>query len=210
MSQEEAQRLEEEEAARAAEAAAATIPPAPNYHPPPPPSSKIQPDSVGGKSGIALNTPAGDRREATILPVVEEAAEGTSSGDRSRSSRVSSLLTESDGRPLTPVKDGREKEPGFANPILSSRTGSRSSNAPTYAPPTPPKTAHGYAGQPKSESADSGYGVGAGSSTGNSGPRSRSGSQKSLRLRPQISRDSLDKALPPLPNALSSRSPNMP
>ncbi|KAL2268305.1 hypothetical protein VTJ83DRAFT_3151 [Remersonia thermophila] len=230
---------QEEDAARAAEVAAAAIPPVPNYQPPPPPCSSSQPPRlieqlsskgdfpggddavpertpktmatsttssgpVGGKPGLGLTAPSVERREATVLPVVEEAAEGTSTGDRSRSSRVSSLLTESDGRPLTPAKDGREKEPGFANPILGSR-----SNSPAYAPPTPPKTGYGYTGQQKCESADSGYGVGTGSSGSNGGMRSRSGSQKSLHIRPQISRDSLDKALPPLPNVPPPRAPNV-
>jgi len=50
----------------------------------------------------------------------------------------------------------------------------------------------------KPESADSGYGV-SGISGSHGGLRSASGSQRSLRVNAQISRDSLDKALPPLP-----------
>ena len=142
------------------------------------------------------------------MPVVEEAAEGVSTGDRSRNSRVSSLTTASDGRPLTPAKDGVEMEPGFGNPLLGERSGSRGSGSKTRPPPTPPKTGHGYSGQSKPESADSGYGVGA-SGSSNGGLKSLTGSQKSLNIRPQISRDSLDKALPPLPQAAnSSRSHN--
>jgi len=137
-------------------------------------------------------TTPGDR--STILPVVEEAAEGSTMGERSRNSHISSTMTaDSDGRPLTPAKDGQEMEPGFSNPILGAHHPPR--RAP---PPTPPKTGHGYGSGLKPESADSGYGVtGVGASPG--GLKSATGSQRSLRVHPQLSRDSLDKALPPLP-----------
>jgi 1-phosphatidylinositol-4-phosphate 5-kinase len=211
--------------------AAAAVPPVPNYQPPLPPSSSASgqrlaeqqtrnagaagaddnaPDRIlrttvpspasSSKAGHGPNGSSVERRETTVLPVVEEAAEGTSMGDRSRNSHLSSLTTESDGRPLTPAKDGYEREPGFGNPLLGSRSGSGSKARP---PPTPPKTGRGYGGQPKPESADSGYGVGANGSS-NSGLKSLTGSQKSLNIRSQLSRDSLDKALPPLPNASSA------
>lgn len=137
-------------------------------------------------------TTPGDR--SMILPVVEEAAEGSTMGERSRNSHISSTMTaDSDGRPLTPAKDGQEMEPGFSNPILGAHHPPR--RAP---PPTPPKTGHGYGSGLKPESADSGYGVtGVGASPG--GLKSATGSQRSLRVHPQLSRDSLDKALPPLP-----------
>jgi 1-phosphatidylinositol-4-phosphate 5-kinase len=237
MSNEEALRaVQERDAALMAEAAAAAaIPPVPDYQPPLPPSTSpsgqrlveqqideednapertlrttiTAPNSGSpgaSKSGHGPNAPAAERRETTVLPVLEEAVEGTPTGDRSRNSRVSSLLTESD-RPLTPAKDGYDREPGFGNPLLGGRTrsGSRGSSGKARPPPTPPKTGHGYGGQGKAESADSGYGV-LTSSSSNGGLKSLTGSQKSLNIRPQISRDSLDKALPPLPNAGPSRS----
>lgn len=205
----------------------ASTPPAPNYQPPLPPSSLPSgqrpigyesednvPDrtlrtipaaaatSAQGpaKSVHGLSAAGVERRETTVLPVVEEAAEGTSTGDRSRHSRISSLGTESDGRPLTPAKDGDEMEPGFGNPLLGGHSSSGNSSK-ARGPPTPPKTGHGYNTQLKPESADSGYGVSGsnGSNGSNGGLRSLTGSQKSLNIRPQVSRDSLDKALPPLP-----------
>lgn len=167
----------------------------------PPPGS-----SGAGKAGHGPNGSAAERRETTVLPVVEEAAEGISTGDISRNSRVSSLTTESDGRPLTPAKDGYDMEPGFGNPILGGRNGSSASasGSNTRPPPTPPKTGHGYSGPAKLESADSGYGV-VTNGTSNGGLKSLTGSQKSINIRAQISRDSLDKALPPLPSAVSPR-----
>ncbi|KAL2134341.1 hypothetical protein VTI74DRAFT_396 [Chaetomium olivicolor] len=231
MSPEEAMRAaQERDAALAAEAAgAAAIPPAPNYQPPLPPSSSPSgqrlveqarkaeagrredsvPDrtlktTVASPSSHGKGVPGPERRETTVLPVVEEAAEGTSTGDRSRNSRVSSLLTESDGRPLTPAKDGVEREPGFGNPLLRGPTGSRGSNSngKMRSPPTPPKS-----GQTKPESADSGYGIGGGNSSSSGGLKTLSGSQKSMNVRSQISRDSLEKALPPLPTARDSPRP---
>ncbi|KAL2176587.1 uncharacterized protein P884DRAFT_31000 [Thermothelomyces heterothallicus CBS 202.75] len=159
-----------------------------------------------GKSSQNGSPSATERRETTVLPVVEEAAEGTSTGDRSRNSHVSSLTTESEGRPLTPAKEGDELAPGFANPLLGRRSGSKgSSNMNARPPPTPPKTGHGYTGQAKPASADSGYGIGSGNGNGsNGGPRSLGGSQKSLSIPQQLSRESLDKALPPLPKAGSA------
>lgn len=203
-----------------------SIPPAPNYQPPLPPSSLPPGQRTAGyeldnapdrtlrtisataatnppssvKAGHGLNAQGIERRETTILPVVEEAAEGISTGDRSRNSHISSIGTESDGRPLTPAKDGDELEPGFGNPLLGGHSSHCNSNN-ARPPPTPPKTGHGYNSQLKPESADSGYGVG--SSGSNGGLRSLSGSQKSLNVRMQISRDSLDKALPPLPKVNS-------
>ncbi len=141
--------------------------------------------------------------QTAILPVVEEAAEGGSIGDPSRSSRVDSIRTESEERPLTPAKDGEEMRPGFGNLPL----GVQGRFSKDRGPPTPPKTA-GQGAYLKPESADSGYGVTGAGAAGGHGLKSASGSQKSLSLRPQISRDSLDKALPPLPTGeASSRSP---
>lgn len=125
---------------------------------------------------------------ATILPVVEEAAEVGSTGERSRGSHVSSVITESDDRPLTPAKDGDERQAGFGNPLLGNSKG--------RAPPTPPKTA-----TLKPESADSGYGVTGLNTAAANALKSATGSQKSLKPRSSISRESLDKALPPLPRS---------
>ncbi|KAH6847255.1 hypothetical protein B0I37DRAFT_140432 [Chaetomium sp. MPI-CAGE-AT-0009] len=233
MSQEEAIRAAQERDAALAAEAAAEIPPVPNYQPPLPPSSspsgqsRVQartselgdqeddaservlrtvitgpPNNSGtGKPSHHPNAPA------TVLPVVEEAVEGTSTGDRSRNSRVSSLTTDSEVRPLTPAKEGDELAPGFGNPLLGSRNGSRGSSIHARPPPTPPKTGHGYTGRAKPESADSGYGVGVGGgSSNNGGLKSLTGSQRSLGLGQQIGRDSLDKALPPLPNGGQPRS----
>jgi 1-phosphatidylinositol-4-phosphate 5-kinase len=136
---------------------------------------------------------------------VEEAVEGTPTRDQSRNSRVSSLTAESDGRPLTPAKEGEELAPGFGNPLLGSRDGSRGNSIKAQRPPpTPPKIGHGYTGQAKPDSADSGYGVGA-SGSSNGGLKSLTGSQKSLNIRHQASRSSLDKALPPLPKGGPAR-----
>lgn len=126
---------------------------------------------------------------ATVLPVVEEAAEGGSTVERSGSSRshISSALTERDDRPLTPAKDGDERQAGFGNPILSSKG---------RGPPTPPKTA-----TLKPESADSGYGVTGTNQVAANALKGVAGPQKNPMPRSSISRESLDKALPPLPRS---------
>ena len=168
------------------------------------------------KGSHGPNGAMGERRDTTVLPVVEEAAEGPSTGDRSRNSRVSSLTMESDGRPLTPAKDGDEMKPGFGNPLFGGHGSDSGSSSNARPPPTPPKTGNGYNGQLKPDSADSGYGVGGNSGSNgsngingingiNGGLKSLTGSQKSLNARSQISRDSLDKALPPLPKVDSHR-----
>ncbi|KAM7185134.1 hypothetical protein V8F33_012580 [Rhypophila sp. PSN 637] len=164
-----------------------------------------------GSNSQSVSSSAGERRElplssqTNILPVVEEAAEGVLTGERSRNSAISSAISEgeSDFRPLTPAKDGEEMEAGFGNPMLRGST-PRSRGPP---PPTPPKTGYnghgdGTAGGLKPQSADSGYGFSG--INGGINLKSASGSQKSLtsgRMKSQISRDSLDKALPPLPVA---------
>lgn len=146
--------------------------------------------------------PAGTPGErTTVLPIVEEAAEGSTTGERSRNSHISSIMTaESDGRPLTPAKDGQEMEPGFGNPLIGGHHQvGRRGRGPPPPPPTPPKTGNGYPTSLKPDSADSGYGVTGAGSGSSGGLKSASGSQRSMRVRAQISRDSLDKALPPLP-----------
>ncbi|KAK0625216.1 hypothetical protein B0T17DRAFT_265909 [Bombardia bombarda] len=150
------------------------------------------------KHGHGPTSPAAERRDhasQSILPIVEEAAEGGSTGDRSRSSHISSIMTESDCRPLTPAKDGVELEPGFGNPLLRGHGSSHRGRG----PPTPPKTGYGQGAPVRSDGADSGYGIGGLVGNSNGDLRSATGSQKSNSRIP-IGRDSLDKALPPLPN----------
>lgn len=180
------------------------------------------PAGTSGKMGAA--PPSNERRDlplssqTNILPVVEEAAEHGSTGERSRNSQISSVMSDgrSEIRPLTPAKDGEEREAGFGNPLL--RGPSTRGRGPP--PPTPPKTGYNGHGDGtvttfKPQSADSGYGFTGsnGSSSSAAGPngtvglKSASGSQKSLNgnmIRPQFSRDSLDKALPPLPSTVNS------
>ena len=154
--------------------------------------------------GAALKhgPPEWERRESTnppILPVLEEAAEASSTGGRSGSrishnSQFSSRTTDSDARPLTPAKDGEEYSPGFGTGILSTHGSGKSNKA----PPTPPKTGYGT-GYLKPESADSGVGVSAGNRARSGSQASKASSTASARMRSQISRESLDKALPPLP-----------
>lgn len=148
---------------------------------------------------------------AQILPVLEEApGEGSSTGGRS-GSRVT-VPTAASGRdldddddedesetdrPLTPAKDGQERGAGFGNPIFfssspnSNRSSRRSARGNGGGPPTPPKTANsgGVAAAKKPESADSGYGTVGGSNQ----------IKIPLRVRQSVSREELDKALPPLP-----------
>ena len=120
-----------------------------------------------------------------VLPIVDEAGENSSTGSRSHNSRFSSHTAESDDRPATPAKDVPAVPGQYGGGVRPS--GGSSSNLNGNSPPTPPAT--GYL---KPESADSGYGV--------SGTRSRSGTVGSGRkVKMQLSRDSLDKELPPLP-----------
>jgi 1-phosphatidylinositol-4-phosphate 5-kinase len=134
-----------------------------------------------------------------ILPVVEETTEVGSTAGRSASRTTGTSRTESDGRPLTPAKDGEEYSAGFGNPLLGYH-----GNLSGGGPPTPPMTAGGSGSYVKPESADSGYGV-----TGDAALTivDGAGSQKSAksRMKSQISRENLDKALPPLPKDYSMK-----
>lgn len=144
-----------------------------------------------------------DPNNQPILPAVQESGEGLTNGQRyhgaGRVHQFNSRSGESDGRPMTPAKDGQERNPGFGNPIMSTH------REPHHGPPTPPKTAGSIVGNgnslskrlTKPESADSGIGVYAPG-------RERSGSQRSYAsgkagFRGQMGRESMDKALPPLP-----------
>lgn len=152
-----------------------------------------------GLGGGNSQGPVGrDSTTNPILETVEETGENSTNGARDHSaSRTSNGSAGSDVRPSTPSKDGPEP----FNPMLS-----HIRHAPSRAPPTPPKTAGGLTGNgnghndakclTKPESADSGIGVEL--------YRARSGSQRgqgSGAVKGQMSRDSLEKALPPLPMA---------
>ncbi|OLN97690.1 Phosphatidylinositol 4-phosphate 5-kinase its3 [Colletotrichum chlorophyti] len=176
---------------------AANIPPMPNYQPPPTPPGPASPEAretveranqearrterqgalESSVPDVVLTTKPADRREsggqgAPILPVVEEAAEASSLGGRSRDG--------DDYRPATPAKTGLEgRFPGLRD----------------YAPPTPPKGHH-----LKPESQDSGYGA---LPNGNGSPLSR---ETSLDMKPRLSKESLNKDLPPLPKEAGEHS----
>lgn len=136
------------------------------------------------------------------LPIVQESGESLTNGQRSHSASQVSQASQSrmaDGRPVTPAKDGRNY--GFGNPMLSNI------RQPMQAPPTPPKTSGSMAGNGngyyygkrlmKPESADSGIGV---HGMGPERPSSQhSYSSGRAGFRGQLGRDSMDKALPPLP-----------
>lgn len=171
----------------------------------------------GGVSTLATVAPSGavanglgnsmgltERREslqtAAILPVVEETAEASSTGGRSRShaSIRSAISTTTDSeRPITPAKDtpshpAMSQQPGFG--ALSYTPGRASTRPPGHPPPTPPKSSY-----LKPESADSGYGVVGGGGTSVPTGRARSGSGSASLGKGGIGRSSLDKALPPIP-----------
>lgn len=153
----------------------------------------LSPGSIERRDNIASQT--------SILPVVEEAAEGRSSTEQQvHNSRVSNLAGESEYRPMTPAKDGEGRQAGFGNPLL--RGHARDYRDPGPPPPTPPKTGYGY-GSPQSlkDGADSGYSIGLMNGNGKSVDlKSSSGSLRSNKGGHQIvGRESLDKALPPLP-----------
>ncbi|KAL8376889.1 hypothetical protein RB595_007834 [Gaeumannomyces hyphopodioides] len=153
-------------------------------------------------NGLANSAGPSERREslqaAAVLPVVEETAEASSTGGRSRSrvSIRSGLSTTDSERPVTPAKDApsltaMSQQAGFGIMPYSSSRGSN--RPPGHPPPTPPKSSH-----LKPESADSGYGVVGGGASVSTG-RARSGSGSASLGKGGISRSSLDKALPPLP-----------
>ncbi|KAK2034825.1 phosphatidylinositol-4-phosphate 5-kinase [Colletotrichum zoysiae] len=175
------------------------IPPMPNYQPPPTPpggapmspearetveraqqdarrserhgaSEANVPDMVLSTAKTTEHRESGGGQGAPILPVVEEAAEASSLGGRSRSGES---RNSDDYRPATPAKTAMD---------------ARFAGLRDYAPPTPPKGHH-----LKPESQDSGYGA---LPNGNGSAVSR---EDSINLKPRLSRDSLDKALPPLP-----------
>lgn len=128
----------------------------------------------------SINPPHNERRESAqqpALPKVDEAGENSSTGGRSRSSRLSNHTVDSDDRPPTPAKDNVLKVAGHAPVGQIVRT-------------QPSNDSNGL----KPDSVDSGYGV--------SRSRSRSGTVGSgEQAKAQISRKSLDKELPPLPKA---------
>ena len=151
---------------------------------------------------MATNNPISGSHEAAnqaILPIVEEPSEGSTNGEHDHgANRSNNAGAGPDGRPLTPARDGQDR----GNQGLSNM------REPSRAPPTPPKTSGSMVGNgsafghgkrlTKPESADSGIGV------HEMMGRARSGSQVSkysdkAGVKGQMSRESLDKALPPLP-----------
>lgn len=139
-------------------------------------------------SASAMSEHRDSMQTTTVLPVVEEAGEASSTGGRSRSrvSDRSAISTDSERRPVTPAKD-RGRSHGFG--ILSAMKAHKGH----HPPPTPPKSSH-----LKPESADSGYGVVGGGGHNVMPGRIRSNSD-ARSTKGSISRESLDKALPPLP-----------
>lgn len=142
----------------------------------------------------SITVPIAERRDgsvtgaASVLPVVEEAAEGMTSPPeaQSRNSRISTLTTESEGQPPTPAKDS-----GYM-PSLSGGVKLAPPHPSGPPPPIPSKT--GYGTNLKPESADSGYGVAEGLKT--------MGSVRSMSGKESVNRESLDKELPPLPGMI--------
>ena len=200
MSREEAARLAQQQEQQAAEAAAkerqrtaswgslgrrsfSNIPPAPSYHPPPPPSTSGQTETTPDRTARTVSstpTITISGREPTILPVVEEAAEGPSTGNPSQ---------QSDSRPSTSAKDGDDRPRSFGFSLSRLRSKSRP-------PPTPPKDDASNGLLAKPESADSGYAEG-NNGSGSEGPAR---SEKSLKMHEYSGNDGLGKALLPLPH----------
>ncbi|KAM0591883.1 hypothetical protein ACHAPN_007095 [Verticillium nonalfalfae] len=121
---------------------------------------------------VMTTTPAPDRRESgQTQPVLPVVEEAAESHSIGGRSRDG----DDEHRPATPAKpDFLNKLPGFRN----------------YAPPTPPKTGL------KPESQDSGYGAMTQSRSNDSKSFSP---DESFGLQPRLSKDSLNKDLPPLP-----------
>lgn len=140
----------------------------------------------------SITVPIAERRDgsvtgaASVLPVVEEAAEGTTSPPEapSRNSHISTRTAATDERPPTPAKDS-----GY----VPSMGVTMAPPHPTGPPPAIPSK-NGYGDHLKPESADSGYG-------GATGLKSM-GSVRSMSGKESLNRESLDKELPPLPGMI--------
>jgi 1-phosphatidylinositol-4-phosphate 5-kinase len=188
----------------------------------PPLAGAVKQQSASTATGDMRESTLGN--QGPILPIVEEVGEASSVGSSERRevsngndtadgkikvngsnrSSQSGSDDDSDYRPLTPAKDGAEVGAGFGNPVMGSSTSPRGKP-----PPTPPKTGYGSpksnsrASHLKADSADSGYGAtggGVGSVSGSQrSQNSTLGSGRAGKIRSQISRESLDKALPALP-----------
>lgn len=171
-----------------------SAPPAPSYLPPPPPGMRSpnspEPNPILEKAlkkatkkekDVAREEQVPERKITTavspgtrsnshaVLPVVEETAEAGSVGGRSRGDSASG------SRPYTPSPS--ERQDGFTN-LGPHGIGGKG-------PPTPPKTSYLEPEMDYQERRK------------RSGSSSGSGGLKFLRHR--ISRESLDKALPPIP-----------
>ncbi|KAI1768510.1 SAICAR synthase-like protein [Hypoxylon sp. FL1150] len=174
--------------------ASSSAPPAPSYLPPAPPGmrspnspepnptvEKALKKATKNEKDVAKEEQVPDRKMTTavspggrtsshaVLPVVEETAEAGSVGGRSHGDSAS------ESRPYTPSP--AERQDGFTR-LGPHGIGGRG-------PPTPPKTSY--------LDPDGGY------EEGRRRSGSSSGSLAGKYLRNRISRDSLDKALPPLP-----------
>lgn len=215
-SPEEAEREEKEREAAAAAAEAAgnegetsrrgsmrrnsnTVPPVPGYLPPPPPNmhstnlpepnptvekatkkamkkEKDLEEELPDRKITTTTTASAAKAPHAVLPVVEEAAEAVSVGGRSIGDNASG------SRPFTPSRmegSSATRADGFTN-LGPHGIGGRG-------PPTPPKTSYL---DPETRSRS-----GSGASAASAGKGSIGGRF----LRSRISRESLDKALPPLP-----------
>ncbi|KAK4226679.1 hypothetical protein QBC38DRAFT_366036 [Podospora fimiseda] len=164
---------------------AGPAPPAPNYNPPPvPPQSSRSPEAEATieraeaeMRRLTLENEGGEVvTERTLRTTVTAVTAGGGQTvlpvveEAEMEDRRSRGSREENQRPYTPRKDSGE--------VVDSRFGKvRVAGGEGRPPPTPPKTGHGYGG---------------GSVGSLEGLRSVSGSQK-------LGRDSLDKALPPLP-----------
>jgi 1-phosphatidylinositol-4-phosphate 5-kinase len=178
---------------------ASHVPPIPNYLPPPPPpphgnpvpelpqtdakatsEPSVPPSRVRG----TVNVPNGDDGLDSILPVVEEAGEVSSTGGRSREGDCEGPIGNS-ARPATPRDDKHARHPPPPREMP---------------PPTPPKSF-----RLKPESADSGY-------DGFAHGPSSNGREGSSKVKRRYSRESLNKELPPLPRLdgeLGSEAPTL-
>ncbi|KAF6839976.1 Phosphatidylinositol 4-phosphate 5-kinase its3 [Colletotrichum musicola] len=177
---------------------AANVPPMPNYQPPPtPPDGHGSPEAretVERANQEARRTERHGASESSVPDMVltTKTAERRESGGQ--------------GAPILPVVEeageassmgGRSRDGDDYRPATPAKTSMerRFAGLRDYAPPTPPKGHH-----LKPESQDSGYGA---LPNGNGSTLSR---EDSLRLNPRVSKESLNKDLPPLPKEAGERS----
>ncbi|SPO07588.1 related to phosphatidylinositol-4-phosphate 5-kinase [Cephalotrichum gorgonifer] len=169
------------------------VPPMPTHQPPRPPVGRLAPnaqvsqekvsegrDETGVEGAVHEAHHRDSHHGNQALPVVDEAAEASSTGARSH--------TEDEKRPPTPSKDAPADRPATPLKTVVGRA-SQEARRGREPPATPPKP-----GTMKPESADSGYG-------GVNGVTSESREGSVRHHVATVSRGSLDKELPPLPGA---------